>query len=193
MDRRVAAVSMGLGLLALPAFAADEKPKPPARPPAPKAQPKAPGPKAAGQKGAQQGEQQQANPAAAEKQLDRLLKMTPEQRDKALQNLPPAQRQRLNNQLNAVGKWPAAWQNHALARLERLRSLPPQRQNQVRQSLNQFQQAPEDRQEQMAQELRKLAPLQDDQRRELMNTEEFRNRYSPREQQIIGNLAEIEP
>jgi hypothetical protein len=35
--------------------------------------------------------------------------------------------------------------------------------------------------------------MPDEQRRSYMNTEEFRNRFSPAEQQMIGNLAEILP
>jgi len=197
MSRRFAAVPIGLGLLASAAFAADEKP--PVRPPAPKVQAARPAQKAAQQqkaaqkKASQEQQPQQPDGHPGEQQLDRLLKMTPEEREKALQNLPPAQRQRLVNQLNAVGKWPTVEQNRARARLERLRSLPPQRQNQVRRSLNLFQQAPEDRQRQMAQELRRMGPMPDDERRAYMNTEEFRNRYSANEQQIMSNLSEIEP
>ncbi len=195
MTRRFAAVPIGMGLLASAAFAADEKP--PVRPPAPKVQAARQARKAAQQQKAVEKkatqEQRQPDALPGERQLDRLLKMTPEERERALQNLPPAQRQRLVNQLNAVGKWPTVEQNRARARLERLRSLPPQRQNQVRRSLNLFQQAPEDRQRQMAQELRRMGPMPDDERRAYMNTEEFRNRYSANEQQIMSNLAEIEP
>ncbi len=63
----------------------------------------------------------------------------------------------------------------------------------LRRSVRQLQLLPEDRQEMIKGEIRRMAPLPDDERRAYMNTEEFRNRYSPNEQQIMSNLAEIEP
>jgi hypothetical protein len=35
--------------------------------------------------------------------------------------------------------------------------------------------------------------MPDDERQAYMNTEEFRNRFSPDERQMVGNLAEILP
>ena len=62
-----------------------------------------------------------------------------------------------------------------------------------RRSLNQLNELPEDRKVAINQELRHMLGMPDDQRRAYMNTEEFRNRFSPTEQQMIGNLAEILP
>jgi hypothetical protein len=45
----------------------------------------------------------------------------------------------------------------------------------------------------MNQALQRIASMPDEDRRAYMNTEEFRNRFSPTEQQIIGNLIEITP
>jgi hypothetical protein len=72
-----------------------------------------------------------------------------------------------------------------------LQSLPPQRQNQVRRSLQQFRALPDDRKATIRQELGRLSAMPDEDRRARMNSEEFRNRYSPAEQQMIGNLSEV--
>jgi len=74
-----------------------------------------------------------------------------------------------------------------------LNSLPPQKQNQVRRAANQLKDLPEDRRMAINRELQHMSAMPDDERRAYMNTEEFRNRYSPAEQQIMGNLAEVLP
>ena len=127
--------------------------------------------------------------------LDRLLKMSPEQRQKALDrlNLPPQRRQNIERRLNEIQKLPPDMQNRARTRLEMLNSLPQPRQNQVRRSINQYAAAQPERKAQMNQALQRIAPMSDEDRRAYMNTEEFRNRFSPNEQQIIGNLSEITP
>ena len=90
------------------------------------------------------------------------------------QNLPPTARERVTPEL------------------ERLQSLPPQRQNQVRRSLQQFNELPDERKATVRQELDRLSAMPaDDDRRARMNSEEFRNRYSPAEQQMISNLSAV--
>jgi len=184
MALRFALAPVGFVLLVSSSYGADEK-KPPA---APKVQAPRPAPKAV-----QNKQPQQPDNHPGEQLFDRLSRMTPEQREKALQNLPPAQRQKIRNQLNEIQKWPTAAQNRARARLEMLNSLPLQRQNQVKRSARQLLDLPADRQESIKTELQRMAPLPDDERRAYMNTEEFRNRYSANEQQIMSNLSLVEP
>ena len=119
--------------------------------------------------------------------------MSPEEREKWLSTLPPERRQNIERQINAIQKLPQTLQNRRLRQAEMLQSLPPMRQNQVRRSLNQFTQLPEDRKVLINRELQKMSPLSDEDRRAYMNTEEFRNRYSANEQQMMGNLSEITP
>lgn len=125
--------------------------------------------------------------------MERLLRMSPAEREKILDRYPPAQRQRIEKQLNDIRAWPTADQQRAKARLERLNSLPIVRQNQVKRSANQFKLLPDDRKVQINQELHRMSTLPDEERRAYMNTEEFRNRYSANEQQIMSNLSLIEP
>jgi transposase len=88
---------------------------------------------------------------------------------------------------------PPAQQNRVLTRQELLNSLPPQRQNQVRRSVQQYLNMPEERKAVVNQEIQRMAPMSDEDRRAHMNGEEFRNRYSANEQQMMGNLMEIQP
>jgi len=118
--------------------------------------------------------------------------MTPEEREKALSRLPPARRAQIEQRIQNFEKQPLAVQERNLHRLERLNSLPPARRKEVRQSMNQFRDLPDDRKKAINQALLRMSPMPDDERRAYMSTEDFRNRFSPAEQQMVGNLAEIE-
>ena len=119
--------------------------------------------------------------------------MTPEQRQKALANLPPAQRENILRRLQNFQTIPPATRERLLTRAERLNSLPPQRQNQVRRSMRQFETLPDDRKTLVGQEMDRLSAMPEEERRARMNSEEFRNRYSPAEQQMMGNISKSFP
>jgi hypothetical protein len=123
--------------------------------------------------------------------LQRLGRMTPEERQKALASLPPARRREILEKFREFQNLPPTARERLTPELERLQSLPPQRQNQVRRSLQQFRALPDDRKATVRQELGRLGAMPDEDRRARMNSEEFRNRYSPAEQQMIGNLSEV--
>jgi phage-related protein len=123
--------------------------------------------------------------------LQRLARMTPEERQRALASLPPQRRREILEKFREFQNLPPTARQRVTPELERLQSLPPQRQNQVRRSLQQFRALPDDRKATIRQELGRLSAMPDEDRRARMNSEEFRNRYSPAEQQMIGNLSEV--
>ncbi len=122
----------------------------------------------------------------------RLQQMTPEEREKALSRLPPARRAQIEQRIQNFEKQPLAVQERNLHRLERLNSLPPPRRKEVRQSMNQFRDLPDDRKRAINQALLRMSSMPDDERRAYMTTDDFRGRFSPDDQRMVGNLAEIE-
>ena len=128
-----------------------------------------------------------------ERALERLENMTPEQRAKALQNLPLQRRQEIEQKLEVYDRLSPSERVRLRNQAERLASLPPQRQNQVRRSMQQFQNLPDDRKMMVKRELDRMTGMPDEARRSYMNTEEFRNRYTPVEQQMMQNLSQIMP
>jgi hypothetical protein len=178
-----AALPLCLGLIAGAAFAADQTTAPRGGKPAAKAaKPKpAPSPKV-------------GNPASrTTEQLQKLLEMKPEDRDRFLQKFPPERRQNIEKQLKDIAKMAPSGRTRVLTEVEMLHSLPLQKQQQVRRSLKQFADLPEERKALISRELHLMAPMPDEQRREHMNSEEFRNRYSVTEQQMMSNLSEVTP
>jgi len=61
----------------------------------------------------------------------------------------------------------------------------------VRRSLRQFAELPEERKAAIGGELDRLNGMPEEERRARMNSEEFRNRYSPAEQQMMSNISEV--
>jgi hypothetical protein len=125
--------------------------------------------------------------------LNKLLKMSPAEREVALSKLPPARRENIEKRIGEIQRLPPAQQNRVMNRLELLNALPPQRANQVRRSAKQFQELPQERKIVLNREMRRMAPLPDEGRRDRMNSEEFRNRYSAKEQQMMQDLMEVQP
>ena len=197
MSRR-ATIPLAVLLLAPPAIAGQKAPKNNA-PKSSAAKPAAPRENAAKrppeqrqiQENGGRGINGQQRPV--DRAIEKLQQMTPEQREKWLSNLPPERRQRIERALQNVAKMPPATQNRVMNQLERLNSLPPQKQGQVRRSLQQFNTMPVERKAVINQELERMRSMPDDERRAHMNSEEFRNRYSPTEQQMMSNLTEILP
>jgi hypothetical protein len=93
--------------------------------------------------------------------------MSPEEREKALAQLPPERRQRMEQQLQRYEKLTPQQKERVQKRLEMLQSLPPRRQAAVRQELQLLRQMP-------------FA-----QRKKLLNSEDEKLRFSPEEMDIL--------
>jgi hypothetical protein len=172
------------GILLVPAFAG-QKPAQAPKPQSPKAQSQA----------RAQAKQQTRQPDnhPGEQVLDKMSRMTPEEREAALSHFTPARRAQIEEKIRSFQKLPHAAQTRTLNSLERLNSLPPQKQNQVRRSMKDYDQMPEERKAVITQEMQHMARMPADERRSHMNTAEFRNRYSPAEQQMMANMSEVLP
>ena len=161
--------------------------RPPAKPPAARPQrPERPPEKE------KMAANQENNPGSVEN-LRKLLKMTPDQRNKALGALKPARRTQIEQRLNDYQKMPPEQLARALDRLNRMQSLSPQKQQQVRQATAQFNALPQPRHALVNRQLNQMRPLADADRRAVMNSEEFRSKFTPAEQQMIEDLSLVTP
>ena len=79
------------------------------------------------------------------------------------------------------------------AQTEVFQNLPPEKQETVRKMFRRFNNLPEDRRQPVRQELRQLRGMSEADRNARMNSEEFRNKYSPGERQILENLTVLVP
>jgi hypothetical protein len=101
-------------------------------------------------------------------QLQRLLNMSPENREKNLSKLAPAQRTRIQNQLDNLDKMPPGQRAVTLDMLRRLENLPPARQQAVNQEM---------------QRIQKLPTVEE--RSAVIHSPEFQQSFSPEEQELL--------
>jgi hypothetical protein len=106
----------------------------------------------------------QPNPA---KELDQFSKMSPEEREKSLSQLPPQRR--------------AAFEQ----RLERYQRMTPEQQEHFKQQLEMMQKLPRDRQNVVRDEIQRLQALPGPERRRALNSDQFNQSYSADEQKLI--------
>ena len=146
-----------------------------------------------GARQAQSGGRGQAKAPTGEEILGTLSRMTPEQREKALSDLPQARRDQIEARIRNFQKLTPAQQSRQLEQLKKFNSLSPDRQKDVRLSMQDRSQLPDDRKKAVNQELRRITALPDQDRKSYMKSEGFRHRFSPSEQKMIRNLSEVLP
>jgi hypothetical protein len=138
--------------------------------------------KAAGMRG-------KGRPGAA--QFERFQKMTPQQREKWLNNLPPDRKEQIERRWESYQKLPDEDKDRLGKQLENFRQLPPERQAAVRRLSQRFNDMPDDRKSMLKDEMQALRELEDDERRARINSDEFRNKYTSHEQQLLEDLSKV--
>ncbi|SPE37756.1 conserved exported hypothetical protein [Candidatus Sulfopaludibacter sp. SbA6] len=121
----------------------------------------------------------------------RLYRMSPEERERALEQLPPARQQAIRNQLQYFDSLPKDQQQVMLSRTERFAALPPEKKRAFMQQMQAVNQLPPERRQMVVGALRRLQSMSDQQRANVLNSQQFRNRFSPGEQKMIGDLSEV--
>lgn len=168
--------------------------KPPKNPPPPKPAPAAkPAPQPAANNnagGVPKGGAKMANPANP---VFRLFTMSPEQRERAIEKLPPKQQENIRKTLANFDNKPQAEKDRELQRLNGLWSLPPDKQALVAQQIKAFDALPADRLPVVKLAYKNLSALTPEQRAERLARPQFRSRFTPEELQILSVLPEYYP
>ncbi|HLK68806.1 MAG TPA: DUF3106 domain-containing protein [Bryobacteraceae bacterium] len=129
-----------------------------------------------------------ANPASP---AARLYRATPDERDRAIEQLPPAQQERVRNQLRYFDSLPKNQQDIMIARTERLNSMPPEKRRAFQLQLQNLNRLPPERRQAVAGALRRLQVMPEERRIQVLNSEQFKRMYSPEEQKMIADLSEV--
>ena len=125
--------------------------------------------------------------------IEEFETMSPAERRKALDRLPPADRQRLQERLDRFNQLPPERQQALKNLYNRLHQLPPERQNAVRQSINRFSQIAPERQQAIRGELTNMANMSPEERKKHVSTPEFRQNFNKKEQEIVRDMSEVLP
>ena len=121
--------------------------------------------------------------------VDKFNRMTPDDRQKALEKLPPERRKKIEDQLNWYNSLTPQQRVQLRSRLQAFNQLPPEKQNQTRRLFRQFGELPQERQEPVLKEFENLRVMPEAERRARINSDEFRNKYNSHEQKILGDLS----
>lgn len=125
--------------------------------------------------------------------IDEFDRMSSEQQQRALQRLPPGQRQKLQERLQRFNQLPREQQQTLRNLYTRLHQLPANRQDSVRKAINRFSEQTPDRQRAVRDELRLLATTPKQDRESRMASREFRQSFSRKEQGIVRDLIPVLP
>ena len=125
--------------------------------------------------------------------IDEFERMSPDQQQRALERLPPGQRQKLQQRLQRFNQLPAEQQRTLRNLYHRLHELPPERQAAVRKAINRFSEQAPARQQVMRDELRSIVAMPEQDRQARMASQEFRNTFSRREQTILRDMLPVLP
>ena len=121
--------------------------------------------------------------------LERWNRMTPEQRQRMLAQMPPERRREFQQKLQQYRSLPPEERQQLRERYQTFSQLPPEQQNHARELFRQFNSLPEDRRPIVRQEYEQLRSRSESERSERMASEAFRSRFSPAEQQMLQDLA----
>jgi hypothetical protein len=125
------------------------------------------------------------------KTVERLSKMPPKQRKQVLEKLPPERRAIVERRLEKYEKLGPAEKNQVRKQYDTFQHLPIEKQEALRRLYRRFNTLPEERRAPVGEELGRFRTMSSDERRARMNTDEFRNRYTQPEQQLLGQVARL--
>jgi hypothetical protein len=166
-SRFAAALMLAAGLLSVPAAA--QPPGPPAR------------------------WRQPGEPPSPIDQLERLRLMSPEQRERFLDRLPPQRRANVERHLQNYIDMTDAQRARLREQYEVFRQLPPEKQQVFRNLFGRFMNQPPARQELMREEFQRLREMSPLERQKRLDSYEFHYRFQPNEREILGRLAMLLP
>jgi hypothetical protein len=121
--------------------------------------------------------------------LERWSRMTPEQRSKALDRLPPERRQKIEKQLDRYQSLTPEQREQLRFRAQMFQQLPPEKQDEARRLFRQFNQLPPDRRGVLREEFRNLRGLSEADRTARVESDEFRSKFDNREQRFLRSLS----
>jgi predicted Fe-S protein YdhL (DUF1289 family) len=148
---------------------------------------KKPAPSSPRNKGAKGAGAAAARTKAAE--LDHWNKMSPEERQRVLNNLPPDRRKRFEEKFETYNSLSPAEKQKLRQQYNAFRQLPPARQEMLRKLYKEFEQLPPARREQLRGEVQRLGRMSPADRRSRLSSPDFRTKYTLSEQRLMEGLV----
>ena len=123
--------------------------------------------------------------------VDRWNAMNPKQRERLLAKMPPERQKQFLDKVERFNALPQQEQQIARDRYDRLSKLPEEEQQVVLRDIRRLNNLPPARQQAMNQEFLKLRQMSESERSAYLASSEFKDKFYPNEQQMIGSLAKV--
>jgi hypothetical protein len=123
--------------------------------------------------------------------VTRLYKASPEERDRALEKLPPKMQEQFRSQLKRFDSLTPPQQQLQLKWVDRYSALPRQQQESFKLQWQALAKMTPEQRRPITTALRRLEGLPDAQRRQLLESEDFKSRFSADERKMISDLSVI--
>jgi hypothetical protein len=121
--------------------------------------------------------------------VERWNQMSPEERERALEKLPPDRRKDFQDRLDRFNKLPQSEQQQLRERYQQFLQLPLAKQDQVRKEIKQFNQLPDDRRQALSKEFEQLRSLPEADRKTKLESDEYKSKFSPDERRMLRDLS----
>jgi Protein of unknown function (DUF3106) len=126
--------------------------------------------------------------------VQRMMAMSPEQRERILEKLPPKQQANIRQRLENFDRLPAVEKARRLQLFQRFSSLPVEKQQILERQLPAYNALPAEKKEILGfREIQQLARMSDSERQARLNSEDLKSRFSPAELKMISDIAENYP
>ena len=129
--------------------------------------------------------------------LRRYGSLPPSQQEKQLQNdpsfrsLPPQKQEQLMNRLREFNNRPPEQRQQILNRMETFEHMSPQQQQQARNLFSQYRALPDDQRNKVSQAYRRLRGMPPSARNDLLNSDEFKNNYTPEQRDLLRGMTDL--
>jgi Protein of unknown function (DUF3106) len=130
---------------------------------------------------------------APNENVERLLAMPPEQRERVLEKLPAARQNALRKRFEQFDKRPPEERARLLEMWKHLETLSPEKRETLTRQMQAFNALPEERRKVLGPALNQLRRLSPEDRESRLNDEAFRARFSPEELKMMSDIAENYP
>lgn len=121
--------------------------------------------------------------------IERLLAMSPEQRDRILEKMPPFRQAQLRKRFEQFDRRPPAERARLLRMWQKMENLTPERRQLLTRQMQAFNELPEERRAPVRRAFNQLSRMTPEARAERLGSDAFRNRFSAIELQMISDIA----
>lgn len=125
--------------------------------------------------------------------LERWRRMSPAERQRLLERMPPERRAPFASRLDRLSRLDAEERERLIQQYQQFRQLPPEKQEAVRRLFRRFQLLPENRRSALRDEIQRLSQLKRPERLDRLASDDLRSAYSEEERRILEHLARLLP